>query len=294
MCQLNIYCVKKEVDKQKVIKFLDGFYGENSSSIIEDIDLNDLSKEYNFYVDSKFMCDCGSVVSRFEGVNSSFEEFKRVENEKEYERLIKLKEIMGRENYAEDREKFFNLSKEILDKINDTYLPINEIENKMIQEIESRNDLSDKGKLDMIKNSVPKMIKKLISNNGLEKERQRLYKQYNDLCEQNKDIYDTSMYVTDVALAEKYINGDRFVCNYIDYCLEELKNYLFDYLEKEYEKLVNVIKNILTITDEIKLFSCWQDNEDMKFINEREIHIGDLKIDDIVFLKYKELITIKR
>ena len=74
--------------------------------------------------------------------------------------------------------------------------------------------------------------------------------------------------------------------------INNIEKFEFENIENEYEDLVRFIDAILEQTDEVKFLSFWQDGNNPFVKNEKYVFRKDLKIEDFVFLKDNELLTV--
>lgn len=66
-------------------------------------------------------------------------------------------------------------------------------------------------------------------------------------------------------------------------------------LEKEFDNIYNFIKDLLEKTNEISLLSFWQDGEEFVEVNnEKTVEFKNLKIEDLVYLNYNDVLVIKK
>lgn len=65
--------------------------------------------------------------------------------------------------------------------------------------------------------------------------------------------------------------------------------------EAEFDCLKNFIGGVLKKTDEINILSFWQDGEPyVEIKNKEDISFNDLKIENLIFLNYNDLLTIRK
>ena len=87
-------------------------------------------------------------------------------------------------------------------------------------------------------------------------------------------------------------NGKEIVFHTIDEDLENLEKIVCGTTETEFENLKAFVDEILEDAGEVKLFSYWQDGEMPTIEKENYVFQSDFKIEDIIYLKYNELLTI--
>lgn len=119
--------------------------------------------------------------------------------------------------------------------------------------------------------------------------------EYNDVMKEWQMFFSENSLLFDAMLRYEKIkikNGKELVYHDIDSEIDNIEKVEFDSIENEYEDLVRFVDSILDLAGEMKLLSFWQD-ENCPFVkNEKYVMRSDLKIDDIIFLKDNELLTI--
>lgn len=86
--------------------------------------------------------------------------------------------------------------------------------------------------------------------------------------------------------------GMKVVYHNIDEEIKNIEKYEFENVENEYRDLIQFIDAILEQVDEVKFLSFWQDGDNPCVEKEKYVFRKDLKIEDFVFLKYNELLTV--
>ena len=87
-------------------------------------------------------------------------------------------------------------------------------------------------------------------------------------------------------------NGVGVVYHTIEEEILNIEKNEFGSIENDFDDLVKFVDAILEEIDEVKLLSFWQDENSPYVKNEKYVMRKDLKIDDIIFLKDNELLTI--
>ena len=102
------------------------------------------------------------------------------------------------------------------------------------------------------------------------------------------DIFDVSMRYE----KHKTEDGVEIIFNTIDEDLENLERSVCGTIEKDFENLKAFVDEILEDADEVKLFSFWQDGDLPKVESEEYVFQDEFKIEDVIYMKYNELLTI--
>lgn len=278
MCQLNIYLIKKlyNADDIKVINELFNLIDEKVEK----------KEDYNVYCEKNIYCNCGSVVSFYNDldVNFSWDEFKGKENLKEFNRLENIRKILKEKNFKSKQKEVIKTSEILNKEYMKTQINYAEEQDKIINEIEGTNKLTSAEWDKLLIEVVHPKIEKIMLENDKRPERIKAKKKYDEYMLEN------GIYIN----AHLYKEDDSEDWNNLNYAIKVLKNNEFNSLEKEYNKFYCDIKNILNEVNEIKVMAFWQDETSFKIYNEKEINFDDMKIEDIVFLKYNTLLTIKK
>ena len=90
----------------------------------------------------------------------------------------------------------------------------------------------------------------------------------------------------------KEVDEKDVVYNTIDEDLKGVENRLSRSVESDFEDLKMFIDEILKDVDEVKFLSFWQDGDNPYVKNEKYVFRKDLKIEDFIFLKDNELLTV--
>ena len=117
---------------------------------------------------------------------------------------------------------------------------------------------------------------------------ENVMKEWQIFFSENSLLYDAMMRYEKI----KTENGKEVIYHNIDDEIKNIEKIEFGNIENEYEDLVRFIDAILEQADEVKLLSFWQDENSPFIKNEKYVMRSDLKIDDIIFLKDNELLTI--
>ena len=88
------------------------------------------------------------------------------------------------------------------------------------------------------------------------------------------------------------VDGKDIIYNNIDEEILNVEKNEFVGIESEYEDLIKFVDAILEEVDEVKFLSFWQDGDNPYVKNEKFVFRKDLKIEDFIFLKDNELLTV--
>lgn len=112
--------------------------------------------------------------------------------------------------------------------------------------------------------------------------------EYQEFLAKNKFLWNANLYCL-----EK--NSDSIYPICIDDAIDKAKNASMQDITKEFDSLVKQIENMLKLSDDVKIFAYWQDGEPLHHIKEEKtVSFHELKIEDVVFLDYKQILTITK
>ena len=117
---------------------------------------------------------------------------------------------------------------------------------------------------------------------------ENVMKEWQLFFSENSLLYDAMMRYEKI----KTENGKDVVYHNIDEDINNIEKFEFENIESEYEDLVRFIDAILEQVDEVKFLSFWQDGDNPYIKNEKYVFRKDLRIEDFIFLKDNELLTI--
>ena len=137
-----------------------------------------------------------------------------------------------------------------------------------------------------ILNKQTELIKKREAAKGQEAE--DALKKLQNFISDNQLLFETIMKYE----KRKVENGKEIVYHEIDEEIKSAERYAIGNVESEFENLKNFVNDILKETEEIKLFSYWQDESKPLIEDEDYVMQNELKIENIVYLKYNVLLTI--
>ena len=114
-----------------------------------------------------------------------------------------------------------------------------------------------------------------------------------DLLKEMQKMFQDDMFMVSMRYERrKTENGKEIVFHTIDEDLENLEKFVCGTTETEFKNLKAFVDEILEDSGEVKLFSYWQDGEMPTIEKENYVFQSDFKIEDIIYLKYNELLTI--
>lgn len=124
-------------------------------------------------------------------------------------------------------------------------------------------------------------------NKAKGKDLEKVLKETQVFIQENRIVFDCMKY--DKSIDE---NGNEVVFNFVDEDIKNIEKAVCENTDEDFLTLKNFVDDVLKHTSEIKLFSYWQDGDLPVVESEEYIFQGELKIEDIIFLKYKSLLTI--
>ena len=117
---------------------------------------------------------------------------------------------------------------------------------------------------------------------------EKVMKEWQLFFSENSLLYDAMMKYE----KHKIEGGVDVVYHCIDEEILNVDKVEFGSIENEYEDLVKFVDAILEDADEVKFLSFWQDGTNPFVKNEKYVFRKDLKIEDFIFLKDNELLTV--
>ena len=121
--------------------------------------------------------------------------------------------------------------------------------------------------------------------------------EYNNALESLQKLFsEHSALLTASTFYERYTDDTKSTLDFttIDNAIANVEKKTIGTQETEYVELKNFIDEILKHANEIKLYSFWQDGEPLYIKNEKQVYQDELKIDNIIYLNYNELLTIEK
>ncbi len=139
------------------------------------------------------------------------------------------------------------------------------------------------------KNAFYQKLEKLnIAQNGLsEKDREEMILETQKLIKEEGLILETMRF--ELRTVE---NGQEIVIFDASKVPEDIERSVCGNVEQEFKNLKAFVDEILKETEEVKLLSFWQDGDLPKVEIEEYVFQDEFKIEDVIYMKYNELLTI--
>ena len=313
MCRLNLYFIPKCVDRKAVFDLFGNVYGYKVPACIDDEEpLEELKENYGAYIDTEMRCDCDSIVGRFDGYGNSlpWDEFMRAHDRAEVERLEKIRDFMEGKTYKKEKKTFEKQHEKLLTALDDAIADVRDAEMRMTDEVMERTDITDDEKNRLLHEKVYPEMNRLSEEAEKRPARLAAMKAYQKFSEENQTMCDSWLYTlkrskpkkTKMIPLDDFLSGNEaseeieveMPSNCIYDAIDAARSSSTKYLaEAEYKSLLAFIDAVLAKSGEIKLLTFWQDGLPVRIDKRREVKRADLKIDDIVFLGYHELLTVR-
>lgn len=313
MCQLNVFCVSKNIEPSEVIRIFDKYEVFRDAKCIDENNLiPSLKDEFSFYIKGGYFCDCDSVVHSIpsEVAAESFEEYHRKKTQKELDLLYKARKIMFRDDYPEIKAAYKKKYDE-LDRVNLKLIREQErLRKELIDSVKNDETLTSEEKTYKLKHEIYPLITKMERDYATSQEYHDLVKKFADFFNEgdNRAIQE-SLYYT----KEPFIPRKVKVCaifpkegepseweeyeesKNIDDVIERTKRQEFKkQKEYEYESLIGFINDVRKIGGRVKIIAIedFEDTDSISVDGEKEIALDSMTIDDLAFLPYNVLVSI--
>ncbi|MBQ8658648.1 MAG: hypothetical protein IJ506_05890 [Clostridia bacterium] len=303
MCQLNVYCVPKTVEKEKVLALMEKYMGCQVAERIDEENLIPaLQDGYSFYISGGMRCNCDSLPCQFQSEDASLsyrENWQKILNGQR-ESLNRLKEFMEEKEYPQKKKAFDKLYKRYSEEMRAAFEGVRKFEIQKSEEIMGDSNLSEEEKSRKMHEEVYPEVERRLKGS----EEDPRVKNYYAFLEENRTMWET--YALTKKRAKKKtgkaasVDGDETVeipfpslCIYD--MIDDLENDRREQAgENEYAGLTAFIKEILSLAPEIKLFSYWQTGEPVEVKAKQTVALERLTIEKIVHLKYGEVLTVTK
>lgn len=286
MCKLNVYMIDKFVPGIDVKEIFNHHHHKSFENINDEIEIKKYDEQYNYYEASAGRCDCGSIVGMLSDYSDKFDSYLDYLNSVGKENIVelyKIKEHLLDENYDEKLNNVLKTRDKMFSKLEAYTSRLKELEAKMSEiDLNQKQNLQGQILIKQLKKEISELKESLSKN----EEYKMLELSYNDFIKRNESLIASRNYT----LQNK---KDWWQAN-IDNKINMLEHENHMHVNAEFNHLKFVLGDILKLTGEVKVFSFWQD-EDTDYDNLEEkkvVSLKDLKIDDLVFLNFKEVITI--
>ena len=310
MCQLNLYCVPKNVDPQKVVNILNNCFG---CTIAEHLGKNDYAVEgleatHNFFACAGMRCNCGSIISRFQDETNklSWQELREQEINKEVERLTRIAQVMEQPNYKQLMNNYKKTQAKLWEEYQRTEADLRKVEKELFDSVRNRTDLTEQQKEELMHTEVyPKLQKLHLEMEEVPKHKAAVEK-YRAFMQENDALIASSLYTLKPHKPKKgkHIYYDENGKEHVDYydvvssniydVIADKKQNYFKFEENEFAEIKASVESILELTDEVKIYSFWQDGDPLIINEQFETHINNFDVSSVCYLKHKDLLTIKK
>jgi len=292
MCQLNVYMIDKFVSGVDVKEIFNKHHHHNFENINEEVVIKNYDDDFNYYEASNNRCDCGSVLGKLNNYIGKFNTYcEYLESNKKDKvlKLYKIKELLLSRDYNQQLEKLLTTKNELFTKLNDYNHKIKDLEIELADlQITDKPNLQDQIKIKQLSSKL-REAKNNLDNNNHYKLAREVYEDY-------------------IAKNELLISSQNYTLEYkkdwwqenIDLAINKAEHEYHDHTNAEFNHLKFILNDILKLTDEVKLFSFWQgdaERENDYFNSLTEVKtttLDELKLEDLIFLNYKDVVTIKR
>ena len=310
MCQLNLYCVPKTVKPETVIETINNCYKSTFAEHITDSYFTEVYglEDYNIYACSAMHCDCGSVMCRFQEheKNLTWLELQQELQNNELNKLYKIRDYLEKPDYKEQFSNYEQQQKKLWAEVEKTNGNIGEIERKLTDAVLSRTDIDEAEKNKLLHEEVYPEINRLLLENEKRPERVAAMKNYQNFIAENNELMMTMLYNTNPYEGEKrqvisYNEQGEEVVTYentfsqnIYDVIERTKQTKLTYETEEFAELKKLVEELLKHCSSVKILAFCQDGDPIIIGDNYEIAVNNFKIEDIVYLKYKDTLTINK
>lgn len=302
MCQLNVYCVPKTLEKQKVLNLMKELMGFEVAECIDDEQiLDDLKEQYSFYISGGMRCNCDSLPCKFQDQPQlTYSECWKKIIDDQFEKFNTLKEFMERKEYESEKKAFDKLYKKYSKEMNSAFDSVRKFEQEKSCEIMENKNLSDQEKSKLMGEEVYPKVNELMQ----EVEKDERVKRYYAFLEENRVMWETYALTKKREKKKKVkalsVDGEESVeLDFPSLCIYDLIDNLSkttgekDGL-KEYADIRSFVEGILNEVPQMKIICYWQDGEWLKVESEKKVKLNEFTIETLCHLKYCELLTIEK
>ena len=207
----------------------------------------------------------------------------------EIARLYKIKKLLLKPDYEERLSSALEYRDKLFSKLENFTTTIKEKE-ALLSELSLKQNPNLKEQIQLKQlNEEIRSLKESLDNN---EEYKMLKLSYTDYIDRNSNLIASQNYTLEY-------KKDWWQEN-IDMAINKAEANFHQHVNAEFNHLKFILNDILKLTDEVKLFSFWQndaEHENDYFNSIKEVNsttINDLTLDDLVFLDFKDVITIKK
>ena len=289
MCKLNVYMIDKYVPGIDVKEIFNHHHHRKFENINDEIELKGYDDNYNYYEASPTKCDCSSVVGLLSDYKDKFHTY--VEhlisiNKGDIAKLYQIKEMLKDEHYQDKLNNILATRDEMFAKLQSFTKHKQELEARISElTVTNRPNMQDQILIKKLTSELNDVKKQLENNHD--------YK----MCEMAYNDY--------ISRNELMILSRNFTLEHkkdwwqenIDSKINKVEHECHMHVNAEFNHIKTILRDVLKITNEVKLFSFWQEDDSHEYDNLEEvktISIDNLELEDVIFLDLKQVITITK
>ena len=292
MCQLNVYMIDKFVPGMDVKEIFNRHHHHNFENLNDEVVIKTYDDDFNYFEASNNRCDCGSLLGIIRDEKdkySTYREYLEATDKSELLKLYKIKDHLLSPDYSEKLANCLTTRDNLFNKLNAFSKPLVDIDMEMAEiQMKAKPNLQEQVRLKQLFNERKAVQEKIEHSHDyiLAKDI------YENFAKENESLISSQNYMTEYKKDWWQENIDTAINMF------EHKNH--SHLNAEFNHIKSVLNDILKLTNEVKLFSFWQ--SDAKYENDyfnsltevKTTTLQDLKLEDLIFLDFKEVVTIKR
>ena len=292
MCQLNVYMIDKYVPGMDVKEIFNKHHHQNFENLNSEVVIKSYDDDYNYYEASNNRCDCGSLIGlirEHKGKFNTYKEYLEANNKTQILKLYNIKQLLQLPDYEAKLTNCLNTRDKLFDKLINALNPVRELDIQISNlQIKTKPNLQEQIKLKQLTTDRNSLQEKIENSHDY--------------------ILNTEIYQNFVAENEDLINSQNYMLDYkkdwwqenIDLAISKAEHENHSHTNAEFNHLKFVLGDILKLTDKVKLFSFWQndakiENDYFNSLTEvKTVKLSDLTLEDLIFLDFKEVITITK
>lgn len=289
MCKLNVYMIDKFVPGIDVKEVFNHHHHKAFENINDEIELTNYDDKYNYYQASAKRCDCSSVVGMlvdYKGKFDSYIEYLNSIDKGDIVALYNIKSLLQEPNYDSKLSSVLATRDRMFGKLEKYTTPIREAEAKLSElTVSAKPNIQDQIAIKKLSSEIVE-LRKALENNQDYKSQELLY---NEFIKANELLISSRNYTLE--------NKQDWWQKNIDGAINKAEHECHIKVNAEYNHLKNILKGVLKLTDEVKLFSFMQEDDCYEYNNLEEVKtvkIDELTMEDFLFLDVRQVITITR
>lgn len=289
MCKLNVYMIDKFVPGIDVKEVFNHHHHKAFENINDEIELTNYDDKYNYYQASAKRCDCSSVVGMlvdYKGKFDSYIEYLNSIDKGDIVALYNIKSLLQELNYDSKLSSVLATRDRMFEKLEKFTLPLKEAEAKLSElTVSAKPNIQDQIAIKKLSSEIIE-LRKALENNQDYKSQELLY---NEFIKANELLISSRNYTLE--------NKQDWWQKNIDGAINKAEHECHIKVNAEYNHLKNILKGVLKLTDEVKLFSFMQEDDCYEYNNLEEVKtvkIDELTMEDFLFLDVRQVITITR